>query len=513
MTSGPVIIFYRDDSSYLAEVDGLIGEIVRLLGADDTPFCYVRSGLLLALGDLVTSTRYTPQEEGFRLWSGSTISVSPALERQTKAELLDNLEFLIRSSAFTLRSTLGVSYFCLSFSDIDADVVREAIENCALSAKVAALARFDMGNAICFSALWLTLSTSHILTSNHVLEPLQEALLDFGFDEGGMHDADWSDRARPWPNPGFFSDELGENQIFVERRLADLHLPPNPAYPRRRARPRRPSPVERALNSAPARIKKINSRDNPDLPGFFALEEPLWQWPDPEQAYRKLEDYCLKVGHPQKKWKGFESIGYLARQPGDARFLAYAFCSALIRDPFSPFDIKVSADGTLEFAVNVVVPCRGGRFRNVCTAWNVKAGHEIALSSAYVAEAGKHPSALIIQPPADVADGSEWEDVLAWATDFAAGYASAVTPDTRESSGYLWLPHSDAKSREFASWCRRSSGLSTAIFRRSAWGGRCTQVVSPFGIMGISRTVASLRAMQYCLGIVGIRALVEISDG
>src|SRR5206468_978401 len=103
-------------------------------------------------------------------------------------------------------------------------------------------------------------------------------------DEGGMHNADWSLRTRPWPKPGFFSDELGGNSIYVERRLAELPLPPDPAYPRKRARPRHPSPVERALALAPTRIKKINSRDDPGLPGFFALEDPRWQWPDPEQS-------------------------------------------------------------------------------------------------------------------------------------------------------------------------------------------------------------------------------------
>jgi hypothetical protein len=513
MTSGPVVVFYLDDNDYLGEIDELIGEIVRLSGTDDPPFCFVRSGLLLTLGDRVTSTEYTPLKDGSRLWSSSTISVSSALERQEKAELLDSLDFISRSDAFTLRSTLGVSYFCLSFSDIDADVVQAAIMNIGISANVAALARFDLSNAICFGVLWRTLSISHILTAGYVLESLQEAMLDFGFDEGGMHNADWSTQSRPWPNPGFFSDELGENQIFVERRLTGLSLPPDPAYPRQRTRPRHPSPVERALNLAPTRIKKINPRDNPDLPGFFSLEEPLWQWPDPEQAYRKMEDYCLKVGHSQNKWKGFESIGYLSQRPGDSRFLSYALCSALIRGPFTPFDIKMSADGTLEFAVNVVIPCRGGRFRNVCAAWNVQAGRDISLSSAFVSEPGKHASALIVQPPAEVADGREWSDALAWATNFAAEYVSGVTPDTREASGYLWLPHSDAVTSEFASWCRRTSGLSGGIFRRRAWGGRCTQLVSPFGFMGISRTVASLRAMQYCLGVIGVRTLIEVSNG
>ena len=510
MSLSAVTVFYGRSVSAIDFADAVVADLV---GHDPelNLFTRVRGGLLLSIADETSGASYAPYRDGARLQTGSEVSTPWIPEYTAKNQLLNALDYSLRADTFTTQAAMGSSYDCLTFSSIDAEVVVDAVNRVGQEARVEAVATFLVSDPLCYRSLWHSLVPRYMLQAGVVLEVIPDSLADIGFDERGLFDQDWSRRPRRWSSPGYFADEFGH--VFAEHRLAHLDLPPDLAATtvlrRPRASPR--SPVQRVLFKLPAKTAKLSKIDDPSQPARFQLGDPRWQWPDPDSVSAKIENYYLRVGHPSKKWLGFRAVGFENARPGDVEFLSNSLCSALIDNTFDPFDIRVDADGTLEFAVNVVIPCRYGVFRNVCTAWNAKPGRPVALSSAYVAPPpGSTSCSLPMLLPAGLAD-DDWAGLNAWVRDWSAQYASTAASTVEQAGGWIWLPHSHVRTRAFAAWCRRNTTRSSEIFRRKSLGGRCT-IFAPdnSSITSLGEKVALLRMAQACLGAAGVRGVIEL---
>ncbi|KAB1141590.1 hypothetical protein F6X68_21535 [Micromonospora sp. AMSO12t] len=505
MQQRPVVIFFRASDDAPWEAKRILSKLVNLSTDGDALNFRVKAGLLMPLGSRLNSVGYSARVGGERHLERHELVTPYQVELEAKGHLFRCLEFAHRSQSFTVESMVGVSYYCLAFSSTSLDLVREAASQ-AGSHDVVAIAGFPADDFLCFTALWDWLLLAYIVVQGFVLEAIQETVADFGLSQEGLNDYAWSPGERPWNSPGFFSNEF-EGHVLLERRLSELPLPPDLSATKLFRRKKVASPARIALRQLPGEIDKINRRDDPERPGHFELDEPLWQWPDPEQAYRKIEDYCLKVGHPERKWEGFARIGFLSHY-GDGRYLAYLLCSALLCSDFTAYDMKVSADGTLEFSVNVMVACRTGEFRNIWTAWNAKPGRPIALSSAYVSPPGGRVCSKPLSPPGRISESASWDDRYAWVEGAARKYGNAVSGEGLCAVGWLWLPHDDSATKSFAAWCRRNKGQFT--FKRKKYGGMVTQLNLELTFLSMEQIVASLRMAQACLGMLGVRSIVDV---
>lgn len=506
------VIFWTTGADLDRAIPALIGKIVELPNARRSLVTRVKSGTLLHRTERVVEMLYSARVDDLRESIGHVRQASYIAELRLRENLLNQLTFLRRSPSLTARALIDKHYYCTSFGSLSPHAVADAADAAGVGDSIQGLAGADFGERTSYDALWRSMLLRYILTPDHVLEAIEDSILDFGLtNDYYLQDYDWSQVYRPWPNPGYFSDEFDGQVIFVENRFKSLPLPPDLPEPRPANQdPVFRSPAKQLLDNLPARLTKFNARDRAEHANSFRIDSPMREWPDPVQVMNKLERYSLNRHHEAMKWKGFASIGFVGSRQRDLEYLTYTLCSALVRDEFHPYDVKVAADGTGEFVVYVVVPCFHGQFRTVATAWNVQLDRTLALSSAYVSRATDHSCSLPILPPAKVADGSGWGQKFEWAIERALTYGGGIAETGGTGYGRLWVPHSNADAAEFASWYRRT--YKVASYQRRGLGGHCTPliIIAPGGIL--SQSVAATRMAQYCLGMLGVHTVAEFGD-
>lgn len=450
----------------------------------------------------LTERKYSARVDGSRHETGWKTGIDGLTERVAKEILLEGLNFRRRSSRLTHESTLGVSYFCTAFSAFDLDHLTALIDRSGISEEIYGIAEFDASHRLCYKAFWASLTLRYILTDGYILSSIPDSILDFGISGDYLANASPADLEKlPWPNPGYFSHEF-DSWLLLEERLADISIPPD------LRRPTQPgematvfSPARQLIAKLPTELTKINRRDTPAAPSSFTVDDPRWEYPDLAQVLQKVSAYCLNRNQRERKWMGFSRIGFTETRPDDALYLSAVFCSALMGGAFDAYDMKVAADGTGEFAVNVMVPCRGGKFRSVVTAWNIQRGKTVALSSAYVESHGSERECIMPDlPPFPDASVTHWEEKYDWVRRTATDYGLKAPFDGRQGLGWLWVPHGDALSKEFAAWHRANHD--GKVFRRSHYGGRCTLVSLGLPITSIRSVVAATRMAQVCRAIV-----------
>ena len=168
--------------------------------------------------------------------------------------------------------------------------------------------------------------------------------------------------------------------------------------------PRRRTPVEQAFRHLGRDIvTRLGGMDDPSRPGEFTL--PRWesQYPDVIAAETRLIAYSLNVDHDERKFEGFHHHGW-GTHPLDSIRIASYICSALLGD-FHPRDVRVTADGALQFGVNIAIPSRKYVYMPLTTAWILEPGGLLRLSTAFVTSTNDE-----FDPSAQVED----EDSLDW---------------------------------------------------------------------------------------------------
>jgi hypothetical protein len=436
------------------------------------------------------------------------------LEWRKKRRLLQALRFHYTSKAFTEFSLLSVSYECIAFSSASPELVLQATREERIINSLAAIAEFSPDEPLAHHALWESLQLAYVVTTGYVLESHPDSLVELPWDGINLADHDWSSNSRPWPLKGWFTS-VDNVSVITERRNAHLEIPrEQPCLPRQSrtailADDRELSPAEQAFAQIPGRTTKVHKLDNAEKPAFHQLSEPLMEWPEPEQVYRKACDYFLRQDRSENHWQGFDDIGFNISRSGDARYLSYALCSALIGQQYEAFDIQPCSDGTLAFSVHVSMLCRFGGHRTVHTAWNAQVGHPLALSSAFVTKPDEHTHAAVLKPPARVMDSGDWAALFDWTLTLSSGHGARVALSDEQAKGWLWLPHADIRTKNFAAWCRRQY-RGNEIFSRKSLGGRCTQFSLEQGVAGLSSIVGGLRMAQACLGVSGVHSVMEV---
>lgn len=499
-----VAIFWAPDSAVWPHVDALMNELHPLTVGGGAG-CRVKDGLLLSLASDVREKRYSARVDSVRLSTGWLEDIEALTERGAKERLLDSLHFVHRSDLLTYNSVLGANYFCTVFSSVSSRVILSAVGSAGILDEVHGVAEVDMRSELCHIALWEKLVLRFIIVGDQVLEAIPDSILDFGMDGDNLADSEPDMLDQVWKT-GFFAEEI-PGWVFLEKRFADLRLPPDVERPARRAV--QLSPARQLLRQLPDKISKIHKHDDSRSPSSFKIDDPRWEWPDPAQVLKKVNGYCLDPAQKEQKWLGFSLVGFIAVRSGDGLYLSSAICSGLMNGIFDAYDMKVAADGTAEFTVHMMIAGRWGKYWSLVTAWNAKQGRPIALSSAFVSLAPPERSlAMPLVPPRAVVESLSWDVKFKWAREVALEYGGSAAYDGRQSLGWLWVPHSDPTSKSFALWLGREFGGN--IYRRVNFGGRVTLISFPPGITGVASVVASVRLVQVCLGLFGVRTFGEV---
>jgi hypothetical protein len=462
----------------------------------------------------VNRVEYTAANEKVRRRDRSQEQVPYAAEEAERKALASTLTF--HMGVPHLLWSPHSAYECLVLSGITVDELLRALDSAKAKEPPAAAVSFSCDSQLPMKYLWRYLPLRYLITGGYVLERSQWSIVDLDFDyrDDVIENQDWVNVSRPWKYKGMFLNlDDNDKYIYLERRVRELDIPED-------LRPARPTgasevvarkvgpPTEIVLSRIPWSVSKLSKLDDPRSRAFHqTAQEPLDQWPNPEQVKKKIISYCLNREHKERKWIGFAKIGYTSDRVDDVEYLTYALCSAILDLSLEPYDIRASADGTLEFVVDVLLPSRLGPKR-VTTAWNAQNGKRIALSSAYVSS-GKKPMSEVILIPESATEGG-WEDFHNWMSGRAAAYGKAVASSPYQATGLLWVPHAASETaRRFALWSRRTGHASSQRFRKKTAGGDCTLLSIGFPITGVTEVVGALIMAQVCLGLRGIKSIIE----
>ncbi|MEU4523454.1 hypothetical protein AB0F52_32670 [Amycolatopsis sp. NPDC024027] len=512
MSESAVAIFSVRSANTLEVFENALGALVEL---DDLKAlsCRVKAGYVGNLIRRVSRVEYTAANDKVRRRDRWQEEVPYAAEEAERKALVSALTFHV--GAPQLLWSPRSAYECLVLNGVTIVELLRALDYSKPKEPPVAVVSFSGNSQMPMRYLWRYLPLRYLITGGYILERSQWSIVDLDFDYGEevVENQDWANVSRPWKHKGMFLELDDDRYIYLERQVSELDIPEDlrvarPIEPSEEISSRPGPPTEIVLGRIPWKTSKVSKLDDPGSKAFHKTsQEPLDQWPDPEQVKKKIILYCLNREHKERKWIGFAKVGYMSERVEDVEYLTYALCSAILDLSLAPYDIRASADGTLEFAIDVLLPSRFGPKR-VTTAWNAQNGKRVALSSAYVSS-GRKPLSEAILIPEHAAEG-DWESFYNWMSGRASVYGKAVASSPYQATGLLWIPHAASDTaRAFALWSRRSGHASPQRFRRKAAGGYCTLLSIGFPITGVTEVVGALIMAQVCLGLRGIKSIIE----
>ncbi|RBY90642.1 hypothetical protein [Blastococcus sp. TF02A-26] len=464
----------------------------------------VRGGTITTTTDRVVAATYSAyaETEGRRLVS-QTLGVAADEEVRRRRDLLDSLE-IHREDEFSL--DLGdptQTLDCISVSALPDVAYTELADDLLTGGLVVAAASWVHYAELPRLYLWDRLPLTAVLSSGVLLTSVEDGPEGFGEDENGrIFVIPASSPTAHDPTRGQFY-EFGD--IIAEKRFSGVPLPADlPAARRRDLSPshdRQLSPVQTALAAlGTTKTRRISPRDDQSRAGWTRLPPTALQFPSFDRVVEKVRTYCLDPGQADQKWSGFASAGYLLGRTGDAELLSHLLCGALL-GPFEPRDTRVTADGAVQFGVNVLLPRRDRGYATATTAWFAKEDQPLSLGTAFVSSVtgscAKGPTLT------SAAMDGDWRALLHEVTHLSLGYGRSIQDSPMSAKGHLVISHGDPTSRSFALWARRNTSFTTSA--RVA-GRPVTLLVLPVGILGESLVHGVYVMAVTLLGLAGVKA-------
>lgn len=313
------------------------------------------------------------------------------------------------------------------------------------------------------------------------------------------------DHAAEPESDGHFYDFDVSGTVAVE---SGVYVPTMPQeLPRAEPVPYHRSPLASVLDQLPhTGIARISKMDQADANAHTEISEAMQQFPDFARVAEKVRKYCLDRDQAAQKWTGFFEAGYDIGEDGHVEILTALICSALNGD-FPVREARVTADGHVQFTVPVALPTVDGGLVPLLTSWLGGGGISLSLATAY-RSGGFDELAGTVSIPAHLCDATDWEALFT--------YVSTQTLDnTSRLDGegypffysYLWIVHTDERSKAFATWLRKNRKGSAGVFSRAALGGRATLVRFPHkgNQVSAARAAAQANHAQILFQLAGIR--------
>ena len=365
-----------------------------------------------------------------------------------------------------------------------------------------ALGTFKTADAHARTYLWNQLPLAAAIGSDVWFERLQDSP-DYGWPRS--EDTFRVDKtyARE-PRHAVLFDDYGDETYF-ERGASGATFPPPLPRVASLAVPL-VDPSSQAVAKLRAGTTRISGQDDGTASTRFVLAPIGYRYPDPMSQIDKIVRYCLSKSHVDRKWEGFGLAGYDDARSGDSHLLAAALCSSLLLDPAIE-DARTTADGKLQFGVNLALPGRWGRYWPTTTSWIVTSADSPRLATAFVSSgAGGRELAPTLALPACVDD--DFSALASHVEVESERYARERYSDGRAAVGWLWIRHDHARSAEFARWLRQSGDAPLGPFTRRRLGGKVTQW--PMNGFDGASTEARLAMAQCLLLLAGVRANREL---
>lgn len=463
----------------------------------------IKGGTIMTTAGRVVAATYSKYAEtvGRRVTS-QTVSVAIDEEVRRRADLIGSLA-VHREDEFALNLADPIRTLdCISVSDLPESAYVALADELLTNGLVEAAASWACDAELPRLYLWDRLPLTAVLSAGVLLTSVEDGPAGFGEDEHG----------RPFVIPA--SPLTGRDQargqfyeyggIIPEKRFAGLFLPTDLPTARRDSstvQHRQLSPVLTALRAlGDTSTRRISPRDDRSVPGWTRLPPTAQQFPDFERVLGKVRTYCLNPTQTDRKWGGFASAGYSLARRGDAELLSHLLCGALL-GPFEPRDTRVTADGAVQFSVNVLLPRRDRGYATVTTAWFAKADQPLSLGTAFIsAVTGSCARGPVLTGAA--MDG-DWNVLLDEVTRLSSDYGRSIRDSPLSAKGHLVISHDNPRSRSFALWARRNaaSTTSTRVANRPV-----TLLVLPLGILGESLIYGAYRMAVTLLGFAGVDA-------
>lgn len=404
----------------------------------------------------------------------------------------------------TPRDLVWSPFEVLVFSDVPTSIWLRMKRSRFLRRRLVLLGAFEPTDIFCRRYLWDHLPLYAAVGSGIWFEMLQDSP-EFGWPPSD----DQTFRVDPTyfrePKRSVLFASFGP-EVYFERNAATSTFPSDlPLIEEESDSPRDPSSAAlHLLGFEPT--TRISSQDDPAAGTHFVLAEIGLRYPDPMLQVDKILRYCLDPAHAERKWVGFASAGYELARPDDAYLLAAALNSALLFEPRFD-DLRTTADGGLQFGVNLALPARGGGFASSTTSWLLTATGSPRLSTAFISgRAARGELAGTITIPRDIE--GDFAGIADWVEEQSENYAAARYSDGGSAFGRLWIRHDHVRSAAFAQWLRRSGRGDSVIYTRRSFGGRVTQWF--LNAEDGASTEARLAFSQVALLALGIRSHREL---
>lgn len=441
--------------------------------------------------------------EGRRVKS-SRQGVRQGLELKWLLSAIASLEPASGYSLPTPRDLVWSPFEVLVFSSVPTSIWNRMQRSRFLRRRLALLGTFGPTDVFCRRYLWDHLPLYAAAGSGVWFEMLQDS-----------PDFDWPSEPLTFRvDPGYFREPRRsvlfaayDDEVYFERDAPGDSFPEDlpPIDDDEEESPRDPS-SDALHRIGRESTTRISTKDDPTVVTKFSLAPIGLRYPDPMAQLDKIERYCLDVSHAEQKWVGFASAGYEEVRADDPHLLAATLCSALLFEPRFD-DLRTTADGRLQFGVNIALPTRAGGFVAATTSWLLTSSNSPRLGTAFVTGSpGRRELAGTIKTPMDAHD--DFAAIADWVEEASDAYASRRFSDGGSAFGRLWIRHDHTRSAQFAQWLRRTGRGDNLIYTRRAFGGRVTQWF--LNAEDGASTEARLAFAQLALLTLGIRSHREL---
>lgn len=463
---GPVVLVMPSSQFRLVR-----WRILTWLQLDRSASSRMHSGIVVPRSDEVLEVSQGPYAvaTGRRIES-SKQAVRPGVEYRDVFTALESIDVEPGYRRPTVAEVLLSRVEVLTFSSIPQPVWDRMRKSRFLRRRLLLLGTFELTNAHARTYLWNQLPLTAAIGAGVWFERIQDSP-DYGWPTPQDSSFRVDDSYAREPSHAVLFDDYGDETYFERGASGDSFPAPLP-YVASLDDPLK-DPSSQAIDKLRKGTTRISGQDDASAATRFALAPIGQRYPDPMSQIEKITRYCLSTSHVARKWEGFYSAGYEAARPGDIHLLAASLCSALLLHPQIE-DARTTADGKLQFGVNLALPGRWGGYWPTTTSWLLAPADSPRLATAYVSsKAGTDELSPTLILPAGVE--ADYSSLASHVHTESARYAGERSSDGGSAFGWLWIRHDHPRSAEFARWLRRSGEGSSRTFTRRRLGGRVTQ--------------------------------------